>query len=127
MDSGLMSKRPVGIRVVKRKYLFQVRPRWRKPTDEHQVSPEGLVSQNEHSGIIALTAQTQQILSRALRLIEFAAERVIKRLPKWYLQELRRRTQLLPQLPCAGIGMARLRRGKAFESLQYCAQGAAKF
>ena len=35
------------------------------------------MTQNEPGGIVALTAQTQQILVQALRQIQFAAERVI--------------------------------------------------
>ena len=68
------------------------------------------MTQNEPGGIVALTAQTQQILVQALRQIEFAAEHVIARLPIGNLKELRGGTQLLPQLSCAGIGMARFRR-----------------
>jgi hypothetical protein len=36
-------------------------------------------------------------------------------------------TQLLPQLARAGIGMARFRRGEAFDGQQRRAQGTAKF
>ncbi len=35
------------------------------------------MTQNEPGGIVALTAQTQQILVQALRQIEFAADQVI--------------------------------------------------
>jgi hypothetical protein len=41
----------------------------------------GEVTQNEPGGIVALTAQTQQILIQAQRQVEFAPERVIARLP----------------------------------------------
>lgn len=40
------------------------------------------MTQNEPGGIVALTAQTQQILAQALRQIEFAAVQVIARQPK---------------------------------------------
>ena len=85
------------------------------------------MTQNEPGGIVALTAQTQQILVQAQRQIEFAAVHVIARLPKGNLKELRGRTQLLPQLSCAGIGLARFRRGEAFDGVQDRAQGTAKF
>ena len=75
------------------------------------------MTQNEPGGIVALTAQTQQILVQALRQIEFAADHVIARLPIGNLKELRGGTQLLPQLSCAGIGMARFRRREAFDGI----------
>src|ERR1700682_3434493 len=65
MESGLMDKRPVGDRIIKRKRLFEMRPGWRKPADKYQVSSRGGVTQNEPGGIVALTAQTQQILVQA--------------------------------------------------------------
>ena len=68
------------------------------------------MTQNEPGGIVALMAQTQQILGQAQRQIEFAAVHVIARLPIGNLKELRGRTQLLPQLSCAGIGVACFRR-----------------
>jgi hypothetical protein len=46
------------------------------------------VTQNEPGRVVALTAQTQQVLSETLRLIQFAPVRVIARLPKWNLNEL---------------------------------------
>jgi hypothetical protein len=76
------------------------------------------VAQNEPAGIVALAAQTQQILVQAQRQIEFAAERVVDRLPIWNLKELRGITQLLPQLSCAGIGLARFRRSVIFNGKQ---------
>ena len=82
---------------------------------------------NEPSGIVALTAQTQQILVQTLRQIEFAAVCMIARLPKWNVKELRGGTELLPQLPRAGIGMARFRCRVAFDDQQDGAQGTAKF
>src|SRR6516165_7832633 len=42
------------------------------------------------------------------------------------LEELRGRTQLLPQLSRAGIGLARFRGGAAFDSIQGRSQGNAK-
>ena len=85
----------------------------------------GEVTENEPGGIVALTAQTQQILVHALREIEFAAERMKVRLPVGNLKELWGRTQLFPQLPCAGIGLTRFRRGEALNDQQGSAQTAA--
>ena len=85
------------------------------------------MTQNEPGGIVALTAQTQQILAQALRQIEFAALHMVAGMSKGDLEELRGRTQLLPQLPCAGIGMAGFRRGEAFDGAQHHAQGTANF
>ena len=72
----------------------------------------------EPAGIVALPAQTQQILVQAQRQIEFTAERVVDRLPIWNLKELRGIAQLPPQLACAGIGSARFLRGVAFDGKQ---------
>jgi hypothetical protein len=69
-------KRAVGDLIVKRKHLFQMRPGRRKPADIHQGSTGGIVAQNEPGGIVALTAQTQQILTQALRQIEFPANHI---------------------------------------------------
>ena len=85
------------------------------------------MTQNEPGGIVTPTAQTQQILGQALRQFKFAAERVIGRLPIWNLKELRGRTQLLPQLPGSGIGLARFRRCEAFHEQQDGAQGTTNF
>jgi hypothetical protein len=85
------------------------------------------VTQNEPADIVALTAQTQQILVQALRLIEFSPAHVIARLPIGNLKELRGGTQLLPQFSCAGVGLARFRRRLAFDGSQHRAQGAQKF
>src|SRR5437899_3241373 len=122
-----MDKRVVGDRIMERKRLFQMRPGRRKPAGEHQVSTGGAVTQNEAGGIVALTAQMQQILGQTLRQVEFAAEQMIAGLPIGNLKELRGGTQLLPQLPCAGIGMTRFRRREAFDGLQGRTQGSAKF
>ena len=73
------------------------------------------MTQNEPAGIVALTAQTQQILVQAQSQIQFAAERVIPRLPIRNVEELRGGTQLLPQLSCAGEDLPRFRRGLAFD------------
>ena len=70
--------------------------------------------QNKPVEIVSLTAQTQQFLSERLRPIQLAAKHVIDRLPKGYPKELRRRTQLFPQLSCAGIRIAGFWGGIAF-------------
>ena len=85
------------------------------------------MTQKQPGGIVALTAQTQQILVRAHRQIQFAAVPVIDRLPKGDPKELRGGTQLLPQLSCAGIGIAHFRCGEAFGGHQHRAQGTLKF
>jgi hypothetical protein len=54
------------------------------------------VTQNESAGIVALTAQTQQLLIQALRQIEFTVDLVIERLPIGNVKEFRGRPQLLP-------------------------------
>ena len=77
------------------------------------------MTQNESGGIDALTAETQQILTQAQRQIEFAAVHVVARLPIGNVKVLRGGTQLLPQFSCAGIGLARFRRGEAFGGLQH--------
>jgi hypothetical protein len=56
------------------------------------------VTQNESRGIVVLTAQTQQIISRELRQIESAAVHVIEKLSTGDVKETRRKTQQLPQL-----------------------------
>ena len=52
--------------IIKRKPRFQMRSGCRELADIHQVSTGGQVTQNEPSGIVALAAQTQQILVQAL-------------------------------------------------------------
>ena len=84
------------------------------------------MTQNEAGGIVALTAQMQQILIQALRQIEFAADHMIARLPVGNLKELRGGTELLPQLSCAGIGLAGFRRRGPLTASRRT-QGAAKF
>jgi hypothetical protein len=44
----------------------------------HQDPTGGVVTQNESAGIVALTAQTQQVLVQTQRKIEFTADRVIE-------------------------------------------------
>jgi hypothetical protein len=73
-----MDNRAVGDWIIKRKHLLQMRPGRSKPANPHQVSTGGVVTQNEPGGIVALPAQTQQILGEALRQIEFAAVPVIQ-------------------------------------------------
>jgi len=90
----VMGKRVVGGWIIKRKHLFQMRLGLRKPAGKHQGSTGGQVPQNEPAGIIALAAQTQQVLSEKLRPIEFSAESMIARLPKGHPKELRGRTEL---------------------------------
>ena len=85
------------------------------------------MTQKEPGGIVALTAQAQQILVQAQRQIQFAAVYVINRLPMGNVKELRGGTQLLPQLSCAGKGMACFRRRIAFDGSQHRAQLTAKF
>ena len=79
------------------------------------------MTQSEAVSVVSFSAQTQQIVGQALRQIEFAADHMIDRLPIGKLKELRGGTQLLPQLSCASVGLARFRRGEAFDGLQYCA------
>ena len=68
----------------------------------------------------------QQILGERLRPIQFAAMRVIAGLPAGNLNELHGRTELYPQLPRVTVGLARLRRGRAFDDIQHRAQSAGK-
>ena len=73
---------------------------------KHQVTTDAVVTQNQPGGIIALLAQTQQILVQAHRQSEFAAMRVIGRLPIRNAQEFRWGAELLPQLSRAAISIA---------------------
>jgi hypothetical protein len=86
-----------------------------------------LVTQNEPAGIVALTAQVQQILGQAQRHIEFTAECMIAGLSIGDVNELRGEPQPLPQFACASIGLARFRRRLASDNLQHAAQVAANF
>jgi hypothetical protein len=75
--SSQLDKRVAGEWIIKRKDLFEVRPGQSKSAGKHQVSAGGVVTQNEPSGIVPLTAQMQQILSERLRQIHFTAGHVI--------------------------------------------------
>src|SRR5437762_959978 len=87
--TGLIDEGAVGVRIIKRKHLFQMRPGRDKSAGKHQVSTGGIVTQNESGGIVALTAQTQQIRVQPQRQIEFPADHVVPRLPIRYPKELR--------------------------------------
>src|SRR5215813_6248428 len=102
--------------IIKRKHLLQIRPGRSKTTGKHQVSTGGVMTQNQAGGIIALAAQTQQILIYAPRQIQFAAVHMITRLPIGNLKELRGGAELLPQLSCAGVSLACFGRRLAFDS-----------
>src|ERR1700730_6867170 len=102
MGSGLMDKRAVGDRIIKRKPRFQMQSGRREIAGKHQGSTGGGVTQNEPGGIVALPAQTPRMLAQAPAQLDFAALQVIARLPIGNLKELRGGTQLLPQLSCAG-------------------------
>ena len=80
----------------------------------------------EPGGIVPSTAQMQQVLGERLRPVQFAAMRVIAGLPAGNLNELHGGTELFPQLPRVGVGLARLRRGRAFDDIQHRAQSAGK-
>jgi len=53
------------------------------------------VTQNEPGGIVALTANLQEILTQALRQIEFASSEMVTRLPMWDPEKLRRQSEAL--------------------------------
>src|SRR5262249_11224198 len=97
-----------------------------EPAGVYQRSTGGGVTQNQPSRVVALTAQTQQILIDALRQLEFAAVYVIEGLPIGNVKELRGKTELLPQFSSAREGAAHFRRRLAFDKSQRRAQGAAK-
>src|SRR5215831_7339426 len=78
VNPGLMDKRAVGDWIVERKDLFEMRSGRSELANKHQGSPGRRVTQNEPTGIIALTAQTQQILVEALSPVEFAAGQMIE-------------------------------------------------
>src|SRR5262245_25966752 len=98
-----------------------------KLTSINQGSTGRGVTQNQSGRIVALTAQTEQILIEALRQIEFATVHVIEGLPIGNVKELRGITQLLPQFPSAGEGTAHFRCRLAFDKSQRGAKCAAKF
>ena len=126
VDSALTHERVMGVRIVKREHRFEVRSGRGKAADPHQVSTGGVVTHYAPGGIVPPTAQAQQILIQAQRHIQFAAMRVIAGLPAGNLDELDRGTELFPQLPRASVGLARLRRGRAFDDIHYRAQRAGK-
>src|SRR6516162_4309028 len=78
-----------------------MRPGSDKLADKHQICTKGAVTQNKRGRSVALIAPTQQVLSRALRQIEFATQPVITRLPIERLNELWGRSQPFPQLASA--------------------------
>src|ERR1700730_14728372 len=127
VDSSLIDKRGVRGSVIERKRRFEVRLRRYQPAGKHQGSASGGVGQNKTGRIVALAAETQQILVHAQCQIELAADRIINRLAPRDMKELRRRTQSFPQFSCAGVGVAGFRRGEAFDRLQYCTQGTVEF
>jgi len=97
-------------RVIEREHLLVMRLRRRKPTGEHHDSGLGSVTQNEPGQIIPLPAQDAANSSfNALRQIEFAAAGKITNPSMGKPKELRGGAQLLPQLLCARIGLARFR------------------
>ena len=73
------------------------------------------MTENEPGRRVALTAEAQQIRVQVLRQIQFAVDHVMERLLKGDLEEILRRTQLLPELSCARVGVARFRRRVAFD------------
>ena len=127
VDPDLMDKRAVSSWIVKREHRFEMRSRQSKFACMHQIAAGRKVTQNKAGRVASLSAQTQQIRVQAHRKIEFTTGRVITRLPKGDLQELRGRTQLLPQFSCAGVGVARFGRREAFGSSQRRAHGAIVF
>ena len=84
------------------------------------------MTEHKRAGIVALMAQTQQILVQAQRYIEFSAVQVIASLPIGNLKELRGRTQLFPQHSRTGIGMAQFRRGRSLDTEQDRTEGSVK-
>jgi hypothetical protein len=62
MDGGLSGKRLVKDRIIERQSPLQMRSGFSKPARKHQVATEGKVTQNQAAGIVALTAETQQVL-----------------------------------------------------------------
>src|ERR1700720_1257943 len=89
VGSGLVDKGAVRDWIIKHTHLFEMRSGCSKLAVKNQISTGGVVTQNEAGGIVALTAQAQQILVQAQRQIEFAAVLVILRLPIGYMKVLR--------------------------------------
>ena len=71
------------------------------------------MTHHEPCDVVPSTAQMQQVLGERLRPIQFAAMRVIARLPARNLNELHGGTEPFPQRPRASVGLARLRRGRS--------------
>src|SRR5262245_41131484 len=122
-----MYKRALGNWIIKRENLLQMGPRATKLADKQEALTSHPMPQNEPSGIVALAAQTQQILGQALRQIKFTAIYVIVRLPIRNVKELRGRTQLVPQFSRAGQGMALFRCRLALDIAHRCDKGAPEF
>jgi len=97
----------MGDRIVKLKYLFQVCAGFGKSAGVQQVPAGRSVPENESGGVVALTADAQNIFIAAPRHIDIAASAVIDRELLRNHQELRGRAQLLPELARASIGTAR--------------------
>jgi hypothetical protein len=116
----------MGVRIVKCEHRLEVRSGRGKAADPHQVSTAGVVTHYEPCGIAPSMAQMQQVLGERLRPIQFAAMCVIAGLPAGNLNELHGGTELFPQRPRASVGLARLRRGRAFNDIQHRAQSAGK-
>ena len=85
------------------------------------------MTQNETGRVVPLTAQTQQILVQALGQVQFAAVRVITRLPIGNLNKLKGRSQPFPQLSRTGVSTTRFGGPLAFNGTKRRAQRAAKF
>jgi hypothetical protein len=126
VDSSLTHERVMTVRIVKRQHRFKVRSGRGKAADPHQVSTGRVVTHYEPGGIVPSTAQPQQILIQAQRYIQFAAMRVITGLPAGNLNEVHWGTELFPQFPRASVGLAGLRRARAFDDIQHRAQSAGK-
>jgi hypothetical protein len=75
---GLMDKRSVGDWIVEREHLFEMRSGWPELSAIHQASSRGQMAENQPGGMVALTAQTQQILGQTLRQIVFATKCVME-------------------------------------------------
>src|SRR5215469_2383318 len=84
------------------------------------------MTENGAGRVIALMTETQHVLGERLRPVQVAAKLVIKRYPMRNPEEFRGRTQLLPELSRAGMGMARFCCAVAFDEGQSCTQRAAR-
>src|SRR6516225_12162630 len=122
VDTGLSDERGIRAGIAKCEGLLQMQTGRGKPAGKHQIAPERLVRQNKPRSVVALSAQAQQIFVQTMRQIQFAADLVIERLRIGNPKELRRRTQLLPQLSCSAKRSSCFRRSVAFNGLQHDAQ-----